>query len=399
MKTVTIILTVVLFATISTTAQVAINNDGNAPDASAILDLQSNDYGFLPPRMKTSERDAIVTPAEGLTIYNITTECLEFYRSGIWIQLCGNSGTPENGAEYTIGSGGSCQNTIVAGYYEHGITLDGTNVITIDVLISVIGNGTVSTDTINGYSFSGSGNFVSTGVQQINLMGNGSPLAIQTDIFTATANHGGGTCTFSVIVNPLVPYVLNPTTGETWMDRNLGASQVATSSTDAAAYGDLYQWGRFTEGHEDRSSGNTTTNATTPVPDDGNIWDGIFITELSSPEDWLTPQDNTLWDGLSGTNNPCPPAYRIPTEAEWEAERLSWSTQDAAGAFNSPLKLTVAGGRNGSLGNINNEGSFGYYWSSSVIGTDSKELFFNSSSVTITNHLRADGSTVRCIRD
>ena len=38
--------------------------------------------------------------------------------------------------------------------------------------------------------------------------------------------------------------VTNPTTGKTWMDRNLGASQVATSSTDANSYGDLYQWGR-----------------------------------------------------------------------------------------------------------------------------------------------------------
>jgi hypothetical protein len=39
--------------------------------------------------------------------------------------------------------------------------------------------------------------------------------------------------------------VTNPTTGATWMDRNLGATQVATSSTDAAAYGDLYQWCRI----------------------------------------------------------------------------------------------------------------------------------------------------------
>jgi len=41
-----------------------------------------------------------------------------------------------------------------------------------------------------------------------------------------------------------IPNVTNPITGETWMDRNLGAIQVATSSTDADSYGDLYQWGR-----------------------------------------------------------------------------------------------------------------------------------------------------------
>lgn len=49
--------------------------------------------------------------------------------------------------------------------------------------------------------------------------------------------------------------VINPTTGHTWMDRNLGASRAATSSTDTEAYGDLYQWGRAADGHQKRTSG------------------------------------------------------------------------------------------------------------------------------------------------
>ena len=107
---------------------------------------------------------------------------------------------------------------------------------------------------------------------------------------------------------PPTPNVTNPTTGEIWMDRNLGASQVATSSTDANAYGDLYQWGRAADGHESRTSATTSTNATatSAVPNDGNAWDGFFITEGSYPYDWLTPQDDNLWQGVSGTNNPCP---------------------------------------------------------------------------------------------
>lgn len=39
-----------------------------------------------------------------------------------------------------------------------------------------------------------------------------------------------------------IPDVTIPTTGEPWKDPNLGASQVATSSTDEASYGDLYHW-------------------------------------------------------------------------------------------------------------------------------------------------------------
>ena len=53
--------------------------------------------------------------------------------------------------------------------------------------------------------------------------------------------------------------VTNPITGRTWMDRNLGAERAATSSTDALAFGDLYQWGRGADGHQCRNSGTIST--------------------------------------------------------------------------------------------------------------------------------------------
>ena len=39
-------------------------------------------------------------------------------------------------------------------------------------------------------------------------------------------------------------------TGKIWMDKNLGASRVAISSDDYLSYGNLYQWGRNSDGHE-----------------------------------------------------------------------------------------------------------------------------------------------------
>jgi hypothetical protein len=51
--------------------------------------------------------------------------------------------------------------------------------------------------------------------------------------------------------------VTNPVTGRTWMDKNLGASQVAISSTDSASFGHLYQWGRGSDVHQLRTSGTT----------------------------------------------------------------------------------------------------------------------------------------------
>src|SRR5574344_2381954 len=169
----------------------------------------------------------------------------------------------------------------------------------------------------------------------------------------ATENEGatlqmiGGIPTWVGGTPPPTPNVTNPTTGEIWMDRNLGASQVATSSTDAAAYGDLYQWGRATDGHESRTSGTTATLATSDTPGHGN-----FITTGSSPWNWRSPQNDNLWQGVSGTNNPCPSGYRLPTAAELEEERLSWSSNNEAGAFASPLKLPVAGSRNLSSGSL-----------------------------------------------
>ena len=82
-----------------------------------------------------------------------------------------------------------------------------------------------------------------------------------------------------------IPNISNPSTGEVWMDRNLGATQVATSSTDTASYGDLYQWGRAADGHERRTSGTTSTLSTSDTPGHGD-----FITISSNPNDWRTPK-------------------------------------------------------------------------------------------------------------
>ena len=53
-------------------------------DASAILEVTSTAKGFLPPRMTTTQRDAVTTPATGLVIYNTTTNVLNFYNGSAW---------------------------------------------------------------------------------------------------------------------------------------------------------------------------------------------------------------------------------------------------------------------------------------------------------------------------
>ena len=178
------------------------------------------------------------------------------------------------------------------------------------------------------------------------------------------------------------------------MDRNLGASQVATSSTDEQAYGDLYQWGRRSDGHQCRNSATTATLSSVDQPAHGS-----FITTNSGNHDWRSPQNNNLWQGINGTNNPCPTGYRLPTETEINAERLSWSANTSLGAFASPLKLPMAGYRYRSNGSLLDVGFLGFYWSSTVSGTYSRFLYFGSSSAGMSTFTRADGYSVRCLKD
>lgn len=61
---------------------VGINN--NSPDATSVLDITSDSKGLLIPRLSFAQRNAIVSPANSLIIYNTTTRCLEIYTDGAW---------------------------------------------------------------------------------------------------------------------------------------------------------------------------------------------------------------------------------------------------------------------------------------------------------------------------
>jgi hypothetical protein len=57
---------------------------GNPPHPSAALDVQSVQGGLLLPRLSATERNAIVSPAVGLQIFNTSSECLEIYMPSGW---------------------------------------------------------------------------------------------------------------------------------------------------------------------------------------------------------------------------------------------------------------------------------------------------------------------------
>jgi hypothetical protein len=61
-----------------------VGNAGNRP-ASAILEIRSTTKGFLPPRMTTTEKNAIATPVAGLMVYDTTLNLISVFNGTIWI--------------------------------------------------------------------------------------------------------------------------------------------------------------------------------------------------------------------------------------------------------------------------------------------------------------------------
>lgn len=237
----------------------------------------------------------------------------------------------------------------------------------------------------NGTTFSASGTFTATGLQTIVLTANGTPTVTNTNnyVLNTTPN-----CTFSRVVFGTV----SSSTSKIWLDRNLGAVQVATSITDTDSYGDLYQWGRLEDGHQKRSSVVTNITSSVDIPSHGN-----FI--ASSNGDWRNPLNNNLWQGVSGINNPCPYGFRLPTSSELNSERVLFTTQNQSGAFNSVLKLPRVGYRNNVSGSVVTADGLSYYWTSSINGSNSVLLALQSSSAIISYDERGYGYAVRCIKD
>ena len=204
--------------------------------------------------------------------------------------------------------------------------------------------------------------------------------------------HGAVHCVARTVIKDVIS-----TTGKTWMDRNLGASQAATSSTDEASYGDLYQWGRFADGHQCRSSDTTHQRSSTDNPGHG------YFIGTNSPgiHDWRTPKNDNLWQDVNGINNPCPKGYRLPTKGEWEAELESWgANKNATGAYASPLKLPVAGNRRYTDGAFRGVGQYGDYWASTVESQGGSGLLSIDDNNALTRFdVRATGYSVRCIKD
>jgi hypothetical protein len=298
-----------------------------------------------------------------------------------------NCGSATNNGTLTSGTAASSVSSVISYTNGNGGTHNGQTVTSTGVtgLTATLSSGTFA---------NGSGSLT------YNITG--TPSAVGTATFAI--NIGGQTCSLTRTVNTPPSYasgtvhclsgntpttisdVTSPYTTKVWMDRNLGASQLATSETDANAYGDLYQWGRGSDGHQCRNSSTTTTKSSTDQP--GNA---LFIISVGSGSDWRVTQNDNLWQGINGVNNPCPSGYRVPTFAELNAERNGWIAAGISG-FNSFLKTTLSGVRVWN-GNINT--GDGFYGTSDISGGMYLPFRIITPSGTYTRNY---GLSIRCIK-
>ncbi len=99
---------------------VGINTTGAAADTSAVLDLTSTTKGFLPPRMTSAQRAAVVLPATGLVVYQTDGT------TGLYVNV-GTPAAPNWTAVSTGGGGGGQWSTSGANiYYNSGKVAVGT---------------------------------------------------------------------------------------------------------------------------------------------------------------------------------------------------------------------------------------------------------------------------------
>lgn len=385
------------FSVGSTYAQLSPKVGGNPYliESSAAFEVESTTKGLLYPRMSTIQRDAIGVAATGLTIYNTTVGCLQWYRgaaNGGWFNPCA--------AGSETGSGGTA---VFKGYqadssYGQMVVYEAVSGVSVEIAAEVVTSGTYSIiASANGVTYAAAGTITDEHVGFdviILLTASGTPQSGGTYNYVFSNSSPA----FSFTATAIVATIVSTETGKVWMDRNLGASRQATSFDDYLAYGNLYQWGRPSDGHQiikwSSSNAGTPLNGSTTTTSGSNLpVNSLFI--VNGGGDWRTTQYDELWQEGSQVNNPCPVGFHVPTIAEWDAET---NITDIGSAF-TQLKLVVGGARSSSTAVLYNRGKSGNYWSATVIGSEVNARYFAPPSTGSFSGGRAEGCSVRCLKD
>lgn len=167
-------------------------------------------------------------------------------------------------------------------------------------------------------------------------------------------------------------------------------------------FGKLYQWGRKDgQGYDGEPSDPTIEGTILASPDDAKA-DTFY-------KNWPT-YDKGLW-GPSGSGNPCPAGWRVPTSSELETLRVlasaqgEWVTEKGIECFKVPigdaaLFIPSAGYRDYYGQAMKRQQKNASLWScSSVEGSaPHSNLYLNDASISIGNDPPSLGLSVRCVK-
>jgi hypothetical protein len=220
---------------------------------------------------------------------------------------------------------------------------------------------------------------------------------------TVTGNYRGSSVTYTTV---------RAKDGQVWLKQNLGSSQVATSATDEASYGDLFQWGRWDDGHQIRSSEVTTDNMPTPNNPAGLDHSGYNPFYKGGGVTWYN--DGTVKDSWKASTpsaatatNGCDPCrqifgngWQLPDLSDWHGMLSAEGIKNVTTGFASNLKLCAAGGRNELLGTLSDPGIASLYWSSTPeAGSAPQAMYINLGTGNLSDYnYRGIGMSLRCFK-
>jgi len=178
---------------------------------------------------------------------------------------------------------------------------------------------------------------------------------------------------------------------------------------DIRVFGGLYQWGRQTDGHQQRDSDTTSVVSSTSTPDH----EYFILGNDKSIYDWLYPSNRDLWDSIKTPNDPCPEGFRVPTVEEFSSVISSnvweWTGNgfkvSADGGSTFTLFLPAAGMRNGiQKGALMFAGTDCFYWTVDphvAIGSYSIRLYMQNEYpyCNIQSSIRSNALSVRCVKE
>ena len=432
-------------------AQVKIGDNPTTIDTSAMLDVESTTQGFLPPRMSTTQINAITLPAAGLMVYNTTIPCLQVNdgttTSPSWNCISGLAGIP-------VDSAGSIASLDCAGATHNG-TLDSGQVASgVSSVISYtggngkahIGQSMASTGVTGLTATLASGSFA-TGAGTLTYTITGTPADSGTASFAI--NIGGQTCTLTRTINTyIVGYTGAPTVCASDTISATSCSNVSGATANdntGTTLGTEYNWtGATTSGMANTSTtralvdisgqcwmrynmdtipSNYSSSPTWSSTDVG--WSGYYtggpFTNAGLLYQWSAAMNGSTAERAQGV---CPTDWHVPSDCEWmylennlgmstalqgsttgfrstTGEGSKLSTATSSGNNNSGFTALLAGGR-GSNGPFNSRVISGFWWSSSEASATTaqgRNLTSSQAGVFRNSRNEANGFSVRCLKD